>query len=68
MHDLVQRSGNLFVLLHAIEKAGRTLTEREIEVAKGALDQAPVWMTGRAPRLHGLERAPASRLQLQEAE
>jgi hypothetical protein len=31
---LYQRSGNLFILLHAIEKAGRVVPERDVEVAK----------------------------------
>jgi len=31
---LYQRSGNLFILLHAIEKAGRAVPARDIELAK----------------------------------
>jgi phage-related protein len=62
---LYQRSGNLFVLLHAIEKAGRAVPERDIEVAKQRMADFQARMDARPrvpPRAAGRDApSPARR-------
>jgi phage-related protein len=61
---LYQRSGNLFVLLHAIEKAGRAVPEGDIQVAKQRMADFQARMNARPrlpPRAAGRDAPSAAR-------
>lgn len=61
---LYQRSSNLFVLLHAIDKAGRAVPERDVEVAKQRMADFQARMDARPrvpPRAAGRDAPSALR-------
>lgn len=61
---LYQRSGNLFILLHAIEKAVRALPKRDIQLAKERMADFQERMDARPrvpPRAAGRDAPPAAR-------